>query len=62
MSSTTFTPQPATAAQPLPVTIYTPDSALRDPRRLIREMAAELRDSRELAYTLFSRDMKAQFR
>jgi lipopolysaccharide transport system permease protein len=25
-------------------------------------MAAELRDSRELAYTLFSRDMKAQFR
>ena len=47
---------------PLPVTIYTPDSGLADPRRLFREMAAELRDSRELAFTLFSRDMKAQFR
>ena len=52
---------PSPASQ-LPVTIYTPDSGLADPRRLIREMAAELRDSRELAYTLFSRDMKAQFR
>lgn len=46
----------------LPLTVYTPDSGLADPRRLSREMAAELRDSRELAYTLFSRDMKAQFR
>lgn len=47
---------------PLAVTIYTPDSGLADPRRLVREMAAELRDSRELALTLFKRDMKAQFR
>lgn len=46
----------------LPLTIYTPDSGLADPRRLVREMLAELRDSRELAFTLFSRDMKAQFR
>lgn len=46
----------------LTVTRYTPDSGLADPRRLIREMAAELRDSRELALTLFKRDMKAQFR
>jgi lipopolysaccharide transport system permease protein len=46
----------------LPLTIYTPDSGLSDPRRLIREMLAELRDSRELALTLFKRDMKAQFR
>lgn len=51
-------PSPA----PLAVTIYTPDSGLSDPRRLIREMAAELRNSRELALTLFKRDMKAQFR
>ena len=46
----------------LPVTVYTPDSALTDPRRLFREMAAELRNSRELAIALFRRDMKAQFR
>lgn len=46
----------------LPVTIYTPDSGLADPKRLVREMAAELRDSRELAMALFRRDMKAQFR
>jgi len=44
------------------VTVYTPDSALSDPRRLVREMAKELRDSRELAIALFRRDMKAQFR
>jgi lipopolysaccharide transport system permease protein len=44
------------------VTIYTPDSALSDPRRLFREMAAELRNSRELAMALFRRDLKAQFR
>lgn len=44
------------------MTVYTPDSALADPRRLFREMAAELRDSRELALALFRRDIKAQFR
>jgi lipopolysaccharide transport system permease protein len=46
----------------LPITIYTPDSALADPRRLFKEMAAELRNSRELALALFRRDIKAQFR
>jgi lipopolysaccharide transport system permease protein len=46
----------------IPVTIYTPDSSLTDPKRLFREMADELKNSRELAFTLFSRDMKAQVR
>lgn len=46
----------------LPVTIYTPDSSLADPKRLFREMADELKNSRELAFALFSRDMKAQVR
>jgi lipopolysaccharide transport system permease protein len=46
----------------LPVTIYTPDSALSDPKRLFREMAEELKNSRELAMALFRRDLKAQFR
>lgn len=44
------------------VTVYTPDSALRDPSRLFREMIEELRDSRDLAHVLFRRDLKAQFR
>lgn len=48
--------------EPLPVTIYTPDSALADPKRLFREMFAELKNSRELAMALFRRDLKAQFR
>jgi lipopolysaccharide transport system permease protein len=46
----------------LAVTVYTPDSGLADPRRLFREMAAELKNSRELAIALFRRDLKAQFR
>ena len=46
----------------LPVTVYTPESALADPRRLFREMADELKNSRELAFALFARDMKAQVR
>ncbi len=49
-------------ASTLPVTVYTPDSPLTDPKRLIREMVKELRDSRELALALFRRDIKAQFR
>ena len=46
----------------LSVTVYSPESALADPRRLIKEMYQELRDSRELAGALFKRDMKAQVR
>jgi len=46
----------------LSVTIYSPESALADPRRLIKEMYQELRDSRDLAGALFKRDTKAQFR
>jgi lipopolysaccharide transport system permease protein len=48
--------------QKLSVTVYSPESALADPRRLIKEMYQELRDSRELAGALFKRDMKAQVR
>lgn len=46
----------------LPLTVYSPASGLADPMRLFREMADELRNSRELAFTLFSRDIRAQFR
>lgn len=50
------------SGEALPVTTYTPDSALADPRRLFREMADELKNSRELSLALFRRDLKAQFR
>ncbi|XZE51426.1 ABC transporter permease [Planctomycetaceae bacterium SH139] len=42
--------------------IYTADSLLRRPRRLIREMVHDLRASRELAWRLFVRDLSAQYR
>lgn len=46
----------------LPVITYSPESVILDPKRLIREMYEELRDSKELALALFGRDLKAQFR
>lgn len=46
----------------LPETVYTPNSSLADPRRLIGEMVDELKNSRALAFALFTRDMKAQIR
>ena len=46
----------------LPVTVYTPESPLRNPRRLVREMWLDLMASRELAWRLFTRDVKAQYR
>ena len=46
----------------LPVTVYSPASLLADPKRLLREMIEELKGSRELAFALFSRNLKAQVR
>ena len=44
------------------VTVYTPESPLRHPARLAREMVADLSASRELARRLFLRDLRAQYR
>lgn len=44
------------------VTIYTPDSQLRHPARMLREMFHDLFASRELAWQLAVRDIKAQYR
>jgi lipopolysaccharide transport system permease protein len=44
------------------ITIYTPESPLRRPRQLIREMMRDLVASRELAWRLFVRDFTAQYR
>lgn len=46
----------------LPVTIYTPESPLRNPTRLVGEMFRDLKASRELAWRLFVRNIRAQYR
>lgn len=42
--------------------VHTPESAIRRPGRLLREMAADLRASRPLAWSLALRDIRAQYR
>lgn len=49
-------------ARVLKEVIYTPESALRRPSILVRQMLDDLRNSRELAWRLFSRDIRAQYR
>ena len=44
------------------VVIYTPQSLLRAPGAMFREMLADLRRSRELAWRLAVRDISAQYR
>jgi len=46
----------------LPVTVYTAESPLKNPARLMREMLRDLVASRELAWRLFIRDISAQYR
>jgi lipopolysaccharide transport system permease protein len=44
------------------ITIYTPDSLLANPLRMVREMLSDLAASRELAWRLTVRDLSAQYR
>lgn len=44
------------------ITIYTPESSLRNPAGLLREMLHDLLAGRELAWQLALRDIKAQYR
>lgn len=46
----------------LPEVVYTPESQLRHPGRLLRGMMRDLMASRELAWRLFIRDISAQYR
>ena len=46
----------------LPVKVYTPESGLGNPVRLITGMFADLWRGRELAWRLFLRDLSAQYR
>lgn len=49
-------------AEPLPFVVYTPESKLKHPVRLAREMGRDLLASRELAWRLMVRDISAQYR
>jgi lipopolysaccharide transport system permease protein len=44
------------------ITVYTPESPLRHPLTLLKEMWEDLLASRELAWQLLVRDIKAQYR
>jgi lipopolysaccharide transport system permease protein len=46
----------------IPVTVYTPESPLKHPARLLRDLFGDLLASRELAWRLFVRDLSAQYR
>jgi len=46
----------------LPITVYTPESPLRNPAKLLRDMWQDLLNARELAWRLFLRDIRAQYR
>jgi lipopolysaccharide transport system permease protein len=44
------------------ITVYTPESAIRSPKKLVKEMFADLGQSHELAWRLSVRDISAQYR
>jgi len=46
----------------LKTTVYTPESSLRNPARMLREMFSDLLAGRELAWQLALRDIRVQYR
>jgi lipopolysaccharide transport system permease protein len=46
----------------LPITVYTPESPMRKPAKLFRDMWNDVLRARELAWRLFLRDVRAQYR
>lgn len=56
------TAPPPSESQALPVVIYSPASPLQHPVKLIGTILADLWRCRELAWILFTRDLKAQYR
>jgi len=48
--------------QPAAITVYTPEAAVLKPGKMFRDMWADLRASRELAFLLAKRDISAQYR
>ncbi len=48
--------------EPATTAVYTPDSSLSNPREMVRSMFRDLVGSRELAWRLAVRDIRAQYR
>lgn len=48
--------------EPLPITIYTPESRLRRPLSLLAEIKTDLLSSKELAWQMFYRNIQARYR
>lgn len=46
----------------LPVRVYSPEPAIQHPLTLLRDLARDVMAGRELAWRLFTRDLKAQYR
>lgn len=61
-ASTAVQPNTQCEISTLATTIYTPESALSRPVKLLRELASDIWRSRELTWTLFVRDTKADHR
>lgn len=53
------TPEPVSQ---LPVRVYTPEPAIQHPAILLKDLARDVMAGRELAWRLFVRDLKAQYR
>lgn len=51
-----------TLTDELPLRVYTPDSAIRNPGALVRGLVRDIQAGRELAWRLFVRDLSAQYR
>lgn len=51
-----------TNPEQMPVTVYSPESQMRTPGKLLKSMFHDLKESRELAWRLFVRDVSARYR
>jgi lipopolysaccharide transport system permease protein len=63
MNPTAISDMPSSAAaQPLPERVYSPEPLLQHPWKMLMAIAADVWAGRELAWRLFMRDLKAQYR
>jgi lipopolysaccharide transport system permease protein len=58
----THQPASTAAAAPLPERVYSPEPLLQHPWKMLVAIAADIWAGRELAWRLFMRDLKAQYR
>ena len=53
---------PATSAADLPLMVYSPNAAIREPFRLLSDIAGGFFKGRELAWRLFVRNLRGMYR